>query len=471
MKPLRPLLNRTPRAKSLLRQTIGLPRLSALCLSALFVCASALCRAGQTAPPLPSPAATQSTPRLDPSITVTTPIVAGCVLRVVVTGEPALSQEYEVNADGAIEFQLADDEGKHREQWSVTVRQKTADEARDLITASLKKYLRVPDVHVAIIQMPRLHIEMAGSGCKPGPLLLPLSARLSDALTACKPNADMEHILILRRVSATSVASDTPGAKAQTAPTPPPSGTAASDTATPRTHTLTINFLAFQQGESADDPALQDGDRIFIQARPEGQPAQPLRTVRVVGEVGREADLPLTPDMTLKDALARVGGVKETADPNKIRLHRGESGRDYDLKLPAIQADDPANNLKLMAGDYIMVSKTDLSMRWGISGEVATPSVTPFRPAERITVTSAIARAGGLTKAADRRKGVLRKGFLIDPTKARDIVFDYDAILKKTQRDWAVEPGDVIIVQPRRKRPTIWQQLLPIALRFLPLPF
>lgn len=450
-----------------------LRNVSLLCLGALAV-SPVLCRAGQTAVPISVPSA------VDASITTQTRVVPGCVLRVIVEGEQTISGEYEVDATGAIHFRLSDDEGRHREEWSLAVEQKTAGEVRDLVTVSLKKYLRTPVVHIAILQMPRLHIEMSGSGCKPGPLVMPLSARLSDVLTACKPNADMEHILILRRPSAPALAGAVVPVVVDTKPQPvtlPPSTLPPlvgqntmpdADGLHPRT--LTVNFLAFQQGESADDPPLQDGDRVFIQARPEGQPTVALRTVRVVGEVGREADLPLTPDMTVKDALARVGGVKAAADPNKIRLHRGESGRDFDLKLPGIQSNDPFNNIKLVAGDYIMVGKTDLSMRWAIDGEVAYHDVYPFNPAEHITVTSAIARAGGLTKSADRRKGVLRKGYLIDPTHARDITFDYEAILKKTQKDWTLDPGDVVVVLTRRKRPTIWQQLLPIALRFLPLP-
>ncbi len=447
---------------------------SLLCLGA-FAVSPALCRAGQVAVPAAASSAVDAS-----VITTQTRLVPGCVVRVIVEGEPAISGEYEVDAAGLIRFRLADDEGRHSEEWSVAVGQKTVDEVRDLVTASLKKYLRAPVVHLAILQIPRLHIEMSGSGCKPGPLLMPLSARLSDVLTACKPNADMEHILILRRSAvppapgaAAAVVTDTKPQPVTLSPAtlPPAVGqNAALDAGGMRPRTLTVNFLAFQQGESADDPPLQDGDRVFIQARPEGQPTYALRTVRVVGEVGREADLPLTPDMTVKDALARVGGVKATADPGKIRLHRGESGRDFDLKLGGIQSNDPFSNIKLVAGDYIMVGKTDLSMRWAIDGEVAYHDVHPFDAAEHITVTSAIARAGGLTKSADRRKGILRKGYLIDPTHTRDITFDYDAIVKKTQKDWPLDPGDVVVVLARRKRPTIWQQLLPIALRFLPLP-
>ena len=132
---------------------------------------------------------------------------------------------------------------------------------------------------------------------------------------------------------------------------------------------------------AGEDPKLYDGDKNSIfQMRPPDAPEHVLRTVRVVGEVEREMDIPLAPDMTLRDALRRAGGVKDTADKNNIRLHRGESGRDYDLKLAGIEANDAQMNLKSMPGDYIVVPKTDLRMRWGIDGEVNMRNVFPYNP-------------------------------------------------------------------------------------------
>lgn len=204
--------------------------------------------------------------------------------------------------------------------------------------------------------------------------------------------------------------------------------------------------------------------------KPPGAPEHVLRTVRIVGEVGREVDIPLAKGMTVKDALAKAGGLKDTADPNNIRLHRGESGKDYVLKAAGIADEDPALNLVLEPGDYLIAYKRDLSMRWGIDGEVMAGNVFPYVPGFKMTVTRAVSIAGGLTKKAEHHKGVLRKGYLINPTQSRDIVFDYDAILNKKQQDFEVEAGDVVVILQRQHRPTIWQKLLPLALKFLPLP-
>lgn len=403
-----------------------------------------------------------SKPPIGLIITTTTIIVPGCLLDVAVKEEPTLSGEYVVDSNGAIHISLSDDTGKHKEQWSVTVDKKTAAEAQDMILQSLKAYLRRPEVHVTIIRIPHIHVELSGAGCKFASLDLGLDAHLSDILVACKTNADFSHILILHRQSALE-------------------GITAPDITTkqqpisneiPTRRSLTIDFRPYQQGESTEDPKLQDGDKIYIQLRSkvDEKPEYILRTVRVVGEVGREVDLPLSPDMTLRDALTRAGGLKETADKNKIRLHRGEGGKDYDLKAAGIMAGEPDMNLKLEPGDYIIVGKTDLSMRWGIDGEVVSRNVFPYTPGDRMTVSRAIARVGGLTKKGDPRKGVLRKGFLINPTRSHDILFDYEAIMKKKQTDWAIDAGDVVVILPRPRRPTVWQQLLPLVFRFIPLP-
>lgn len=449
-------------------KSLRLSLLFILFFSGCLVTTEAKIRAQQAV--LPAAHETVLTPDIGLIITTNTAITPGCLLNVAVKDEPALSGEFIVDNDGAIHFVLADDEAKHKEQWSVTVAAKTAAEAEGLVLQSLKVYLRRPEVHVTLVSVPHLHVELSGTGCKYASLDLSLNAHLSDILVACKTNADFSHILILHRQSALEGLEPT-GSTPQTLPANNQSANQSANQA-PAKRSLTVDFRGYQQGENTDDPKLQDGDKIYIQLRDKSveKPEYVLRTVRVVGEVGREVDLPLAPDMTLRDALARAGGLKDTADKNKIRLHRGESGKDFDLKAAGIMAGEPGMNLTLEPGDYIVVGKVDLSMRWGIDGEVVSRNVFPFTPGEKITVSRAIARVGGLTKKADPHKGVLRKGYLINPTQSHDILFDLDAIMKKKQTDWTVDAGDVVVMLPRPHRPTIWQQLLPLALHLIPLP-
>lgn len=416
---------------------------------------------------VPSSANAATPMHADPTLLANTKIEPGFLLRVEVADEAQLTGEYEVDAEGVIHFTLADEQGKHKEEWSVKVGQKTAEEANALVAESLKAYLRQPNVHVMLLKRPRLHVEMAGTGCRPGLLELPLDAHLSDVMSVCKQNADYAHLLLARKQK---VGDKSSVEFSSTIKTVVDGGTPGGEENTPATRTLTINFEDYQQGQNGDDPKLEDGDKIYIQMKPPGAPEHVLRTVRVVGEVGREVDIPLSAGMTVKDALTRAGGLKDTADPDNIRLHRGESGKDFELKAAGIQDEDAKINMVLEPGDYLIAYKRDLSMRWGIDGEVMAGNVFPYVPGFKMTITRAVSIAGGLTKKAEHHKGVLRKGYLINPTKVRDIIFDYDAIKNKKQQDFEVEAGDVVVILQRQHRPTIWQKLLPLALKFIPLP-
>src|SRR5438105_4939294 len=65
----------------------------------------------------------------DPSITPTTKILPGTLLTITVTDEPQLTGAFPVDADGNIHFTLTDEDGGNKQEWSVSVKDKTADEA------------------------------------------------------------------------------------------------------------------------------------------------------------------------------------------------------------------------------------------------------------------------------------------------------------------------------------------------------
>jgi hypothetical protein len=103
-----------------------------------------------------------------------------------------------------------------------------------------------------------------------------------------------------------------------------------------------------------------------------------------------------------------------------------------------------------------------------VLGEVNTPNTFEMKAGAKIRVMQAITLGGDFSKKADRHRAVLSKGYLLDPTKARHIPFDPELVKKGEQPDMELESGDAVFIEQRRKRPTIWQQLLPLALRFLP---
>jgi polysaccharide export outer membrane protein len=76
------------------------------------------------------------------------------------------------------------------------------------------------------------------------------------------------------------------------------------------------------------------------------------RFVTVGGEVRSPSTVPWTPDMTLSQAIKRVGGVGEWGKLTKIKVTREGKSQIFNLK----KADkDPEQNPKLLPGDEIEV--------------------------------------------------------------------------------------------------------------------
>ena len=337
----------------------------------------------------------------DPNANAATRLIAGCAVNVAVEGEDELSGDYAIDVTGELHFTLDDGYGKHAEKWTVVVRNKTADEARDAIAASLKVYLKMPVVKVVITRVPRLRIEVSGPVAKEGRFDLPLASRLSDLLKVCaaRQNADLADIRILRRGQPNPATPDKP----------------------PHTRLIAIDYEKFLRGETDIDPILEQNDKILIAEREDATPKAP-EYVRIGGEVGREVALPFAGTLTVSDAIARAGGLLPTADMEKSYLIRGLDGKTLVINVGEAMQGNPIHNLSLYARDTLIVGRRDQSLIYSVGGEVKTPLTLPWKDSEHPTLTGALAQAGGVTKNADRRKGLLRKNFLRDPNKSRLIV-------------------------------------------------
>ena len=378
-----------------------------------------------------------------------TRLTAGCAIHVTVEGEDSLTGDYEIDTKGDVPLTLEDGVGKHAEKWTVPVLNKTADEARAAIAASLKIYIKMPEVTVIIIRIPRLHIEVSGPVAKEGRMELPLAARLSDLLNLCQchENADLARIRIFRKSKPDPAKPDAP------------------------THTqiVAVNYETYLRGETDEDPALEQNDRILIGTREVVAPPKPTEYVRVVGEVGREVALPVTGSLTVSDALTKAGGLLPTADAQKMALVRGSDNKYLEISPEEALKGNPIHNLLLGPRDLLIVGKRDQSLIYSVGGEVKAPQTVAWKASEHTTLMGALAQAGGVTKNGDKRKGLLRKNFLRDPGKARLIVFDLDQIAKKKQPDWDIDAGDDIYIPPKQHRPSFFQQLAPLLLHFLPI--
>lgn len=102
-----------------------------------------------------------------------------------------------------------------------------------------------------------------------------------------------------------------------------------------------INALFAGGGESSN-PTVRNGDTLYIDRLP---------SVYVYGEVQRPGPIPLTPDMTLMQAVASGGGLTQRGTERGLRVHRrDESGE--------VQVLNPEMDDVLKPGDVVYVRES-----------------------------------------------------------------------------------------------------------------
>ncbi len=80
--------------------------------------------------------------------------------------------------------------------------------------------------------------------------------------------------------------------------------------------------------------------------------------VYVVGEVLRAGAFPLTPGMTVLQALSSAGGFTTFADVKKIHVMRLSDGKHVEMPFnyrDVLKGDNPDQNIKLQPGDTVVV--------------------------------------------------------------------------------------------------------------------
>jgi len=188
--------------------------------------------------------------------------------------------------------------------------------------------------------------------------------------------------------------------------------------------------LAMANPGGADDVVLQDGDRVFVPARPHWLEGH---TVFVAGEVSRPGPYPIESGVDrVRSALARAGGYTAEADSAATRLERSWEGaprdtaflrlaRDRDAMLTRADREylvmswrerrgasapigsflihgDERGNVVLVDGDLIFVPRRVATV--SVQGEVKAPGFVPFLEGKR--AGDYVTAAGGYTSHANR---------------------------------------------------------------------
>ena len=115
-------------------------------------------------------------------------------------------------------------------------------------------------------------------------------------------------------------------------------------------------FRAVFHHSEEDNPALEDGDFVFIPSMQMG-----LRKVYVLGEVNAPGVVTIYDRMTLIEALARAGGLSQRSNPNQVVLIKRRADGTPELKSANLKELFKTGDLKedfpVDPGDIVYVSK------------------------------------------------------------------------------------------------------------------
>ena len=170
------------------------------------------------------------------------------------------------------------------------------------------------------------------------------------------------------------------------------------------------------------------------------------KPISVLGAVKQPGNLALSGRWTLLEALSAAGGLTDAHADTIYVLRRAENGLSDQISINVddlmVRA-DPNANVPIFANDIINVpAKVEVAVF--CLGQVAHPGAVSFQSTERITVLTAIARAGGLTDRASRDIQIKRR----DHTgRDLDLEANYRRIVTGKDADISLQSGDVVIVK------------------------
>lgn len=208
--------------------------------------------------------------------------------------------------------------------------------------------------------------------------------------------------------------------------------------------------------------------RLTEELRRQTSPDRPLPVVKIEGRVNVPGEYPLEPGMGLRDLLRAGGGLTDSAYLRDVELVRyqvdGGEARVIELLTVDLAAILAGRSADVLLKPHDFVSIRELS-GWRdqevieLAGEVMFPGSYPFTPGE--TLSSVIARAGGLTPLAAPRAAVFTRQTLREREReqvevlAARIESDLAALaLSDPSNIEALGTGQTLLRQLRSAEPT-----------------
>jgi len=243
-------------------------------------------------------------------------IRSGDVLAVTVFGEPSLSQpQLKVLPGGAVVEPLVGE---------VNVGGLTPTQAAQALATALKRYLRHPQVTVAVEQLGPVNVYVLGNVKLPGKYLVEPQSRLMDAIAAAGGLGPVD--------------GDYPDAKVSTAGGEP--------------KTVSLQKL-FKEGDLSENQPVEPDTTIYI-------PSPLTFNVQVLGAVDHAGDVPLHEGDGIVVAVARAGNSPNAqADLNHVVIRRVETNGKVMTKTvnvyEILKTGDTSKDVPLKKGDTVYV--------------------------------------------------------------------------------------------------------------------
>jgi polysaccharide export outer membrane protein len=170
------------------------------------------------------------------------------------------------------------------------------------------------------------------------------------------------------------------------------------------------------------------------------------KPITIIGAVNTPGPLPFQGRVSLLEALTQAGGLTENRGDVVHVLRRASNGLtdQVSIRLDRLMvAADQQLNIPLYANDLVNVPAA-VTVTIFCLGEVRSPGAQAFKSTERITLLTAIARAGGLSDRAAKKITIKRR--LRDGSE-EVLVADYKAIVASRAPDPTLQDGDVVLVE------------------------
>ena len=170
------------------------------------------------------------------------------------------------------------------------------------------------------------------------------------------------------------------------------------------------------------------------------------RPVSVLGAVGDPGNHFVPGRASLMEILLNAGGLSTEHGGEIFVRRRADNGISDQVQISTrdlIEEGDPDVNIPIFAGDYINVPPAQ-EVTIHFLGEVANAGSLTFRSNQRVTLLTALARAGGLLETASKRIRIIRQ---LEGDQREEEIVDFRAILSGDARDPTLQDGDLIVVK------------------------